>query len=281
MKRIDKAFLSEISSLANIIPIISQADCMTIQERKAYLLLVQSEIDGMSRFLSREIIFDFREDNISFVSDNSCQVNNEIPMVPSDELLDTDSAGLKPTGTEVFEIDYSHAFLPLQVNSNNNNNNMNMSYSAVLVQRDEEESDELHINNHPMEHSFEAVQSPAAVREDYLLPMVPNIFAVICSSISGPEEEQMMRRDYPWGSILIEDESSSDFRRLQRLMFESDKISELREKTQEMTIHIATCRSPASVDRLRFVTMTISLLLLLVTIVWSCVLSGPTTVVQE
>jgi hypothetical protein len=41
---------------------------------------------------------------------------------------------------------------------------------------------------------------------------------------------------YPWGKIDIFDESLSDFKRLQRLLFESNKVTVMRDATQEMSI---------------------------------------------
>ena len=62
------------------------------------------------------------------------------------------------------------------------------------------------------------------------LPKIRNAFAVVCdTSESG-------KREYPWGSLDIYDEEHSDFRRLQRLVFESNHITELRELTQQMSM---------------------------------------------
>jgi septin family protein len=53
------------------------------------------------------------------------------------------------------------------------------------------------------------------------LPRVPNIFGIVCDN-----------RKYPWGELSLDNENHSDFRRLQRLVFESGKITIMREKTQ-------------------------------------------------
>ena len=64
------------------------------------------------------------------------------------------------------------------------------------------------------------------------LPRIRNVFAVVCdTSESG-------KREYPWGSLNIYDEEHSDFRRLQRVVLEGGKITELIEQTQMMSLRI-------------------------------------------
>jgi len=46
------------------------------------------------------------------------------------------------------------------------------------------------------------------------LPKLRNVFAIVCDNTPGG------RREFPWGVIDIYDEKHSDFRRLQRLVFE-------------------------------------------------------------
>ncbi len=65
------------------------------------------------------------------------------------------------------------------------------------------------------------------------LPMVPNIFAVVCAMNEEGE------RAYPWGVVSIQDERFSDFRRLQRLVVESDNVTEMINVTQQVSIRLA------------------------------------------
>ena len=64
------------------------------------------------------------------------------------------------------------------------------------------------------------------------LPRIRNVFAVVCdTSESG-------KRKYPRGSLNIYDEEHSDFRRLQRVVLEGEKITSLIEQTQIMSLRI-------------------------------------------
>lgn len=59
-----------------------------------------------------------------------------------------------------------------------------------------------------------------------------NIFGVFCDVLHHGQ------RVYPWGTANSHDETLSDLRRLQRLVFESGSISRLRALTQQMSIHL-------------------------------------------
>jgi len=50
------------------------------------------------------------------------------------------------------------------------------------------------------------------------LPKLRNVFAIVCDNTPGG------RREFPWGVIDIYDEKHSDFRRLQRLVFEEGTV---------------------------------------------------------
>jgi len=63
------------------------------------------------------------------------------------------------------------------------------------------------------------------------LPKIRNIFAIVCDN--SPNN----CREYPWGRLQIDDERHSDFRRLQRLMFEEGRhIHGMIDETQTRTI---------------------------------------------
>jgi hypothetical protein len=60
---------------------------------------------------------------------------------------------------------------------------------------------------------------------------VRNIFAIVCDPSSV--------REYPWGRLEIDNEMHSDFRRLQRLVFDSQKIIPMRKLTQCMSVALS------------------------------------------
>ena len=74
------------------------------------------------------------------------------------------------------------------------------------------------------------VLTPAVISSTQPFLQVRNIFAVVCDiSVSG-------KRVYPWGSLDVNNEEHSDFRRLQRLVFEDSHIVQLREATQALSM---------------------------------------------
>ena len=91
------------------------------------------------------------------------------------------------------------------------------------------------------------------VRTAGTMPMVPNIFAVVCATNEEGE------RVYPWGTVSIHDEGHSDFRRLQRLVLESDKVTEMVELAQQVSIRLATPSSSVGCSSLPAVSRVASL----------------------
>ena len=56
---------------------------------------------------------------------------------------------------------------------------------------------------------------------------LPNIFAIVCDS--------SLERNYSWGCVKVCDDATSDFCRLQRLVFESHHIKLMRDEVQKQT----------------------------------------------
>jgi septin family protein len=80
----------------------------------------------------------------------------------------------------------------------------------------------------------------AQARTHAPLPKVRNVFAVVCdTSDSG-------KREYPWGALDIYDEEHSDFRRLQRVILDSDNITEFIKQTQDMSLRLLRLESAAT-----------------------------------
>jgi hypothetical protein len=64
VKEIDKEFMKQLSGLANIVPIISKSDTMTLMERADHLLLLQSTLQQLQHECGNVVptIFDFEEE---------------------------------------------------------------------------------------------------------------------------------------------------------------------------------------------------------------------------
>ena len=126
--------MEQLSDLVLIVPVISKADTMTMEERHLYLHQVHQTLSEMSKRLKKQIIYDFNE---SFANEES-------------------------TSPVIFD------------------------HYPPLIESSQE----------TMKKQF----------------CCPNIFAVVADTRKV--------RVYPWGTLSIEDENHSDFRRLQRLLFE-------------------------------------------------------------
>lgn len=135
-KDIDKAFMEQLSDLVLIVPVISKADTMTMEERRIYLHQVQQSLLEMSKQLKKQIVYDFNESSANDEEQQSPTILDQYP-----PLIETSKETKKKL--------YYHC---------------------------------------------------------------PNIFAVVADTRKV--------RVYPWGTLSIEDENHSDFRRLQRLLFE-------------------------------------------------------------
>ena len=120
--------------------------------------------------------------------------------------------------------------------------------AEAMVESDQEdrvEQDRVIVPTHTETFRAAAEQDHACLKAEHVqlhvpLPRIRNVFAVVCdTSESG-------KREYPWGSLNIYDEEHSDFRRLQRVVLEGEKITELIEQTQMMSLRIYKNTAAAS-----------------------------------
>jgi septin family protein len=138
-KEVDRVFLTQLSDVVPIVPVIAKADTMTAVERKAYLLYVMDALKELEQRVGHPLCYDFKE--------------NELSIPGSSSLLET--------------------------------------YTGEA----EEIKDEANQRVFPG-----------------TLYRAENLFAVVADTCAS--------RIYPWGVLDIMNEAQSDFRRLQRLLFE-------------------------------------------------------------
>lgn len=272
MKEIDREFLIQLSGLANIVPVISKSDTMTLQERADHLLLLQNTLHSLRQQMVGSI-FDFNE--VPNSPDYFLPVMEGL--YPADELAPSASKAAAPSAiaTKMLvsaitidshdrsQIDDTNSTSPL---FSTNVEASETIYSTKTTKPSIEETTESTLNTQfriPMispkdvlmtsdrkdidQQQLGAMSTDQILESDYdhyyllygiggnphhfssftQLPRVPNIFGVVCDS-----------RKYPWGELDLDNENHSDFRRLQRLVFESGKIVPMRERTQVMSRHL-------------------------------------------
>ena len=77
MKDIDREFITSLSPLVPIIPIIGKSDTMTSKERQIYLESVQSKLNELTERFGDKCIYDFEGDDLTDVTSNGSSSPNK------------------------------------------------------------------------------------------------------------------------------------------------------------------------------------------------------------
>ncbi len=256
IKHIDKEFIKQLTGLAPLVLVIAKADTMTWQERKDHLISVLKLVDELEKVCKMPIAFDFQEEDSGFMDNIPAEIgapNGTPPVVsgglsfPYNDFLDLSSSFVEDTeapyqnvsaGIGSFEPPHfsfhGQAYEPDSHTTEGPPYTASSGTSGSTTQSSTQSSQPSDAIQDPTSDSHEAavplLQPHQPAPSSLPLPRIRNAFAVVCdTSESG-------KREYPWGSLDIYDEQHSDFRRLQRLMFESNHITRLRELTQEMSV---------------------------------------------
>jgi hypothetical protein len=213
IKHIDKEFIKHLNGLAPMVIVVAKADTMTWQERRVHLVNVRKMILELTAVCSHPIAFDFQEEGDGFLDDEIAGGMQK----PTEAPVHADPLDL--ASSMVLEGD----FHPSDAEA--------VTASQLLPPEGDGTASALHSSP-----SVTAFQSPvylhAQARTHAPLPKVRNVFAVVCdTSDSG-------KREYPWGALDIYDEEHSDFRRLQRVILDSDNITEFIKQTQDMSLRL-------------------------------------------
>lgn len=226
--------LTDLAALAPIVPVVTKADCFTMDERRDFLLALQRAVQSVA-------IFDFQEDDCGafLLPDNNHELNEE---EDEEEDEDEEEEERDEDDDETEEEDV----LSQEEGAGDSKDALDdvsrgpEGDSTFLVDRrlsSAEHSDAEHSDSCVEEVQYSSHMSSAAGRSEeasvvhpQALPRARNIFAVICS------DEASGKRIYPWGEVSAFDEHASDFRRLQRLVFESGRLVTLRSACQEMSM---------------------------------------------
>lgn len=251
IKDIDKEFIKQLTGLAPIVLVVAKADTMTWHERKDHLIAVKELVKELTSICNLPIAFDFQEDDQGFMDD---------VITPSPRSWSPPSVGLHSTYTYNDDLDLTSSMVEEHEEEEQHGRQMRFVPTGACASAD---ASYVHsvgaspFQPSPFRADFSAqsadtsgpaalatpttsaaarvpspvgAQSPVHCQLHPPLPKIRNAFAVVCdTSESG-------KREYPWGSLDIYDEEHSDFRRLQRLVFESNHITDLRELTQQMSM---------------------------------------------
>jgi len=285
IKFIDKAFLKQLAGLAPLVLVIAKADTMTWLERKDHLIAVMELVVELETECKMPIAFDFLEEEEGFI--DRAQVDLELSRIHSR----SNRAASDPSFTYNDFHDLSSSFVEMETGQEGLEESSRPSPKGALFSplfepphfsfrgkpflpdtdarqgqlpeqkapRELAKTTRKDAQNAPEEPLERSVHQP--------LPKIRNAFAVVCdTSESG-------KREFPWGSVDIYNEAHSDFRRLQRLVFESDHIVRLRELTQEMSMALNTPRKRVGVKWWSLRTVVYALSMLFVVFGWAAVLA--------
>lgn len=251
LKAMDLLFLEQISSLAAVVLVVTKADCMTTSERAAYLSNLKAAVDRLSDSIGRPVLFDFREAETGtedFESPSTAAAGT-FPKCVSD--CDQSTVSSSTISSDCIEVTCGQQSSYVDVSSDplqqsdcsevNALEDLSSGPPAVGSGSVDKGDEEL---LYGLEHSLLLSRCNRAGQQGMpplLLPKVPNIFAVICGGSNGPlSGSSCSRRVYPWGSVSSLDEHFSDFRRLQRLVFESGTAMRFIQWTERISIDLAT-----------------------------------------
>ncbi len=65
MKEIDREFITQLSPIVPIVPIISKADAMTVKERNLFISTVKQKLDALTEKFGEACIYDFQGDDLT------------------------------------------------------------------------------------------------------------------------------------------------------------------------------------------------------------------------
>jgi hypothetical protein len=241
LKAMDLLFLEQISSLAAVVLVVTKADCMTTSERAAYLGNLKAAVDRLSDSIRRPVLFDFHETDTGDFESPSESTFPKCVSPPRDCDQSTVSSSTissdcieDTSGQQSSYVDVSSDPLLLE--------ELSVGSSPAVGSSVDKGDEEL---LYGLEHSLLMSGCSRAGQQGMpLLPKVPNIFAVICGGSDGGQPMESgsscSRRVYPWGSVSSLDERLSDFRRLQRLIFESGTAMRLIQWSECISIALAT-----------------------------------------
>jgi len=250
----DKVRIQQLHGLAPIVPVLAKADAMTLEERSVQLRAVQTMMNDISKDATLPVFFEFDEPEETRAYSAPTDLDD-----PAASAHIHHSQNLDVEATEEIEIaaqsqaessssdhsDGSYQFPTTEFTStarDRANTDMTDESSQVHPAPATQRSDgpnhsAAHSPSHQMQATLGAdvpLEDPFGALSGYAwasaVPKVRNIFAVICAV--NPQS----LRVYPWGTVDTHDETVSDLRRLQRLVFENGSIGRLRALTQQMSI---------------------------------------------
>jgi len=213
-REIDKAFILKLAKFVNIVPVIAKADSMTLEERRHFLCEVELELKKLSGELQYFPTYDFQEDDEDEDNEGNLAITNEDyqhntngvfrqKFLSTEEISATLADETLPSvfniiGEELYAADSAQ---PKFGDHGRGSGGPPHDGAAGIGAHGD-------IKHYPTA----AAANPSAFA--YQLPCVKNIFAVVCDTHPSGF------REYPWGRLKIDDEQHSDFRRLQKLVFE-------------------------------------------------------------
>jgi septin family protein len=257
IRPIDKEFLLSLNNFVNIVPIISKSDCMTMEERKHYLMEIREFLKNLQ--VNNHIkIYDFLEETDDFLPD----YGSDLATAYLNSAATTDNTGgsgiaslASPSNSACTEYGQRQ-----HVKSPCSSSNDSYDHEEILVEENLGFSSSLLRSNRfaGTSSSSHHLENSCRTDDNAIIAKIPNVFAISCDS-SG-------YRHYPWGTIETENPKHSDFSRLQTLIFEKGNINKFRNFTQGMTSKLYFKKKHEKKERFKFFLSLIALIVMILSI---------------
>jgi hypothetical protein len=259
IKDLDIVFLEELSMLAPIIPIVSKADTMIVQEKQEFALELNDIINQISSKKGFSCIYDFKipvempEIIVADHGDESAFHENtrddglldltkriinedlqiEIKDLTLDEIIENKNNEIITSEIRENGIDFDSPFSDVNdneytmLNPNSstdtieNQNNHSITFINTIIKA----AETIHLLPKSVEpnHTYDLRKypQPHTLTQTNLIPMdVSKVYPNLFMTIAHLDRYRV----YPWGTLDIYDEKISCLRRLQRLLFETGNL---------------------------------------------------------
>jgi hypothetical protein len=238
IRAIDHEFLIQLAGLAPIVPVVGKADTMTPFERHVHLSFIQDRVRAISTACNMpdDIVFDFHEeDEEKEEEEEDEECYEDVLRTASTECSEAPEMNTSKTASAADLCDLASSMIEEEEPATSTSYiDCTAMASSVLEggAKGQTGTDAALAKPAAGSPNKPSADSPGMSMQEEpkpVLPRVRGVFAVVCD-ISG-------QREYPWGAVQVNSEAHTDFRRLQRLLLESDNIALLREKAQEMSVN--------------------------------------------
>ncbi len=257
IKEKDFEAIAALSKYTCVVPIISKSDTLTYAEREEYLLQAHKKFEEVKNKNGASICYDFGETNI--VESVPCVESTPTVKCPVDAKTVVSSVVKSPTDTKsevtkksipkyrnvstpnekdidkstLGAMDESFYLLQPEISTEFTfGSSQRVANEMVMTAQNDQLTSNALITKHVVTVNLQDKVFPSPLNKlptdnNKKIFRLPNIFAIVCDS--------SLERNYSWGCVKVCDDATSDFCRLQKLVFECQHMKLMRDEVQKQT----------------------------------------------